>query len=495
MITFDDMMRQAVKYLEANMRCSKHHVEHTGNSTYLLDMYSYLGEMEKGKALIETLLKRIVKSGDSYVFYPGLINKMNMSNNVIDCGSCVDTIARFLRTHADAFSEEEHVHYRGELKKVVDTYLEDAARSKPLTNQRLWGLSGLASYARYVGDVSYAAAAEESIEQAFTDMTPDGFFRYYPNAHKHGAFEGYDGLTTFYQSRCTAFIRYALGELRMDAAPYEERLQESEQALLAMYTMDGTKDLRLECKKWYWLSKYEVASHAFDAYALAQSALPTARAALHNCLYQIRQHFFDGYLHSHKGAPINFQCPIFWTAHLAWLTRIPNIREQFDAADSLVPFSFELKGKEFYAKTTPEKRVLVNARWQPHNPTMGIYENGLTGAVQWRLRFPGLAPAYGSSLREVLNHAWYALRGGYIREAFLRLFYFKINSLIMLLPRYAVGYGRITSLVYKGDKVVIEVQPASKYGTVLNERVTGDVGREKYESSPSYFRVEEPANR
>ena len=138
MIRFDQMIREAAQYLEANMRCSKHHVEHTGNSTYLLDMYSYLGDIEKGKALVEVLIKRIVKSGDSYVFFPGLIDKMNMSNNVIDCGSCVDTIARFLRTHADAFSETEHARYREELKKVVDTYLADAARTKPLTNQRLW---------------------------------------------------------------------------------------------------------------------------------------------------------------------------------------------------------------------------------------------------------------------------------------------------------------------------------------------------------------------
>ncbi len=472
LITFDEMMRQSVRYLEANMRCSKHHVEHTGNSTYLLDMYSYLGEIEKGKALIDVLMKRIVKSGDSYVFYPGLINTMNMSNNVIDCGSCVDTIARFLRTNADAFSEKEHARYRDELKKVVETYLEDAARTKPLTNQRLWGLTGLASYARYVGDVSYAAVAKESIEQAFTDMTPDGFFRYYPNAHKHGAFDGYDGITTFYQSRCTGFIRYVLGELRMEGAPYEERLLESEKALLAMYKGDGTKDLRLECKRWYWLSEYEVASHAFDAYALSHSRVPEARAALHNVLYQIRQHFFEGYLHSHKGYSINFQCPIFWTAHLAWLTRIPDIAKLFDAADSLAPFSFEFKGREVYTKTSPESRVLVNARFQPHNPTMGIYRNGLAGRGLWRMRLPGIAPAYRASIREVLNHAWYALRGGYILEASLRLSNFFFDSIVMLMPRYSLEFGRIVSFSYENERVSVEVQPASKYGTVLNERVT-----------------------
>jgi len=465
------MMKEAALYLETNMRCGKHHVEHTGNTTYLLDIYSYLGEVEKGKALIELLIKRIVRDGDSWIFYPGLLNMMNMSNNVIDCGSAVDTISRFLRTHADAFSEDEHAKYKEALKKVVDSYLASASRTKRTTNQRLWGLTGIASYARYIGDTSFQKGAEESIGLAFSYMTPDGFFRYFPEAEKYGTFAGYDDITTFYQSRCTAFISYALGELGISTAPYEKDLEESEKALLAMYSGNGVKDLRLECKRWYWLSRYEVASHAFDAYALAHTSLPEAKTALHNVLYQIRKHFYNGYLHSHIGAPINFQCPIFWTAHLAWLTRIPNIEKTFDRADSVLPFSFELKGKEVYTKTTPEKRTLVNARSLKRNPTVGIYVNGLVGNAKWYRRFPQLPPAFLHSLREVLNHTWYALRGGYVREAFLRIFFFKLECFVMLFPRYKVGYGKVTSLTYRGDEVHVEVQPATKYGTTLDARV------------------------
>ncbi len=471
MITFDEMMREAAHYLESNMRCPKHHVEHTGNTTYLLDIYSYLGEVEKGKQLVATLMQRVVQDGEQWIFYPGLLEPRNMSNNVIDCGSCVDTISQFLTTHRDAFSEAEHAEYSEKLKKVVETYLLGTTDSKPLTNQRLWGLTGIASYAAYVS-VSHSETAHKSIDAAFSKMTVDGFFRYYPDAEKHGTFAGYDGMTTFYQSRCSAFIRYVLGELGMSSAPYEDRLKESEKALLAMYCADGTKDLRMECKRWYWLSKYEVASHSFDAYVLAHSSLPDAQIALNNVLYQIRRHFFDGYLHSHIGAPINFQCPIFWTAHLAWLTRIPNIAEMFNAADSLKPFSFELKGKEVYAKTTSEKRVLVNTLLTSRNPTVGISANGLSGKVQWRLSLPQLPPALLYSLRENLNHAWYALRGGYVREAFLRLLYFKLNCLVMLLPRYTSGYGAATSLRYEGNKVLVDVQPATKYGTVLEKKVT-----------------------
>jgi hypothetical protein len=472
LITFDEMIREAALYLEENMRCTKHHVEHTGNTTYLLDLYSYLGEIEKGKKLIDTLLKRIVKSGDSYVFYPGLINKMNMSNNVIDCGSCVDTISRFLRLHADAFTDTEHERYRSELKKVVDTYLEDAARTKPTTNQRLWGLTGIASYAHYTGDTSFHDLAAESIELAFSKMTPDGFFRYYPDAEKHGSFSGYDGITTFYQSRCSGFIRYVCGELQMDLRDFEKRLGMSERALLAMYRADGTKDMRLECKRWYWLSTYEVASHSFDAYTLAHSSAPEAKVALHNVLHQIRRHFFDGYLHSHIGAPINFQCPIFWTAHLAWFTRIPNIKDLFNAADSLQPFTFEFKEKETYVRTTPNSRILVNAHWSERNLTTGTIENGLNGSAVWKMRLPEIPPRFLFCVREVMNHSWYALRGGHFGEALMRLFRFALDCLVMLLPRYSNAYGRIMAIEYTDMGVRIEVQPASKYGTVRSTRET-----------------------
>lgn len=473
MITFDEMIREAARYLEANMRCGKHHVEHTGNSTYLLDMYSYLGEIEKGKLLLAILMQRVMKDGEQWIFYPGLLNARNMSNNVIDCGSCVDTIARFLHTHADAFTEAEHAQYNETLKKVVETYLKSTTDSKPLTNQRLWGLTGIASYAAYGGDTSvWERDVQKSIEQAFADMTADGFFRYYPDAEKHGTFAGYDGMTTFYQSRCSAFIRYSLSEMGMPAMPHEDHLMRSEQALLAMYMPDGTKDLRMECKRWYWQSTYEVASHAFDAYALSHSNVPEAKIALHNVLYQIRRHFFDGSLHSHIGAPVNFQCPIFWTAHVAWLTRIPNIKELFDAADSLQPFSFELKGKEVYAKTTPRDRVLINTLLTPRNLTTGITQNGLSGKVYWKWHFPSLPPKFLFSVRETLNHSWYALSGGHIREACVRLFYFKLNCIVMLLPRYTSGYGAIRSLEYENGHARVEVQPASKYGTVLETSKT-----------------------
>jgi len=424
--------------------------------------------VEKGKEFVEYLLSHIVGTEAGKVFYPGLMEPMNASSNVIDTGASTDAIARFLHVFRESFTQEEHLRYKKILGEVAETYLKNAAAEKRITNQRLWGLTGLASYARYAGTHIYDDIIRASIERAFSDMTEDGFFIYWPRAEESGSY-GYDGFTTYYQSRCSAFIRYSLEAAGIATGPYEERLRQSELALLSMYSSDGTKDLRMECKRWYWLSPYEIASAGFDSYALAHSSVPEAKVALHNLLFQVRQHFSKGYLQSHIGAPINFQCPVFWTGHLAWMLRIRNIEKHFNAASSLQNFSFRFEGKEVFTDTSPSSRTLINARWQKRNANEGMYDNGIKGAVYWRLKAPALPPAFIFSIRELVVHTWGALRGGHIREFILRPLRFAKEFIVMLLPRYSIRYGKIESLTYENNKVKAVVRPATKYGTILSD--------------------------
>lgn len=471
MIMYRDMLKGAVRYLEAHRYCPKHHVEHTGSNCYLLDFYGELGDTKKGKALIEYLFLLVRDTSAGKVFYPGHMDPMNMSQNVIDTGAATDAIARYLHVHRKEFTDDDHERYGQALRGVVETYLKSAAAEKYITNQRLWGLTGLASYARYAQTHQYDGVIRASIERAFADMTPDGFFIYMPHAREHGNFEGYEGVSEFYQSRCTAFIRYALDAAGIDGAPYEARLRLSERALLSMYRADGIKDLRLECKRWYWQSSYEVASAGFDAYALAHSKEPAAGVALHNLLYQVRGHFSHGYLHSHTGAAVNFQCPIFWTAHLAWMLRIEGIAERFDRAEKLEDFSFRFEGREVFADTTPSRRILVNSRWQKRNFNEGIYDNGLPDTAHWSLRIPKLPPHFFFSVRETANHTWYALRGLHFAEAMLRMWRFARECIVMLLPRYSIRYGKIDSFSVKNGTVDITVTPATKYGATFDGKL------------------------
>ncbi|XKT74493.1 MAG: hypothetical protein ACJKTH_00125 [Patescibacteria group bacterium UBA2163] len=469
------MIREAAVYLEKNRTCPKHRVEHTGSNAYLLDFYDYLGEIEKGKKFVWYLLDLVVESPEgAKVFYPGHLNPMNMSQNVIDTGTAVDAVARFATNNRDSFSKKEHEKIQTTLREVAEGYLVKTARSKKITNQRLWGLTGLASYARYLGEESaYRTIAHESIERAFKDATPDGFFRYYPDPAKNSL--PYDDITTFYQSRHTAFAQYTLNALNIKEGVYEEALEASIGALLSMYDSNGIKDLRMECKRWYWLSSYEVASHAFDAYALSHSKNPIAQKALNNVLYQVRQHFFDGFLHSHKGLNFNFQCPIFWTAHLAWLTRIDGIEDMFNHANELQPFLYTFHGKEVFSDTNQARRILINTRWQKRNPTTGIYQNGLDAAHRLRFQIPRLPYAYFFSVKEVLNHSWYALRGGHAGEAIVRLWRFFTDSVTMVLPWYQTGFGKIVSMEIEKESVKLTVLPASKFGTLLKKATTKNI--------------------
>ncbi|MCR4322901.1 MAG: hypothetical protein NUV61_02340 [Candidatus Azambacteria bacterium] len=468
MLAFDDLLREAIRFLEMSEICHKHHVKHTGKRAYLLDFYICLGEVEKGKTFVEYLLSHIVESKAGKIFYPGLMDPRNESSNAIDTGASVDAIARFLHVYRESFTREEHVRYKKILGEVAETYLKNAAAEKRITNQRLWGLTGLASYARYADTNTYDDLIRASVERAFSDMTEDGFFIYYPRAEDDG-FCGYDGLTTHYQSRCTTFIRYSLEAAGIDVKSYEQRLQRSERALLSMYCLDGTKDLRMECKRWYWLSTYEVASAGFDSYALAYSSVPEAKVALHNLLFQVRRHLNEGYLRSHIGAPINYQCPIFWTAHLAWMLRVRDVKRYFDAASSLKDFSFRFEGREVFTDTSPSHRALINARWQRRNANEGIYENGLKDMVYWRFNVPALPSTFLFSVHELAVHTRDALRGWYIRECVLRLLRFAKELIVMLLPRYSVRYGKIESFTYNDNAIDVVVSPATKYGTILHD--------------------------
>jgi hypothetical protein len=248
---------------------------------------------------------------------------------------------------------------------------------------------------------------------------------------------------------------------------YHRQLEKSVAALLSMYTDKGWKDMRMECKRWYWLSDYEVASHSFDVYALAHVDIPEAKTATHNALYQVRKHFRGGFLHAHKGLSINFQCPIFWTAHLAWLTRLPNIERIFNEASALMPFTYEFRGKEVFTRVRNGRRVLVNTRFQVRNPTTGIFDNGLSHTGALRAQMPALPYSFFFSIRETVNHIWYAVRGGHITEALWRGLCFLRETIRMLFPYYAVQYGKVEAFMYMntGD-IELHVRPATKYGSL-----------------------------
>ncbi len=473
---FENFLKQTAKYLEDNIRCQKHKIEHTGKNIYAVVFYSHLGQLEKGKKLILNTVKKITKDGESWIFYPGRLDHYNKSNNVIDCGAIVDSISSFLKKHKNIFTKKELYEVENALEKVVYTYLTSAAINKPITNQRLWGLTGLASYYDYSKDEKLVSLIKKSIEISLDEMTRDGFFIYYPKAKANNCFEGYSGLTTYYQSRHTSFLYYSIEKADLDLNVYQPRLEKSIEALLGMYKKEGYKDLNLECKRWYWLGDYEVASNSFDIYALSKSNNPLARQVLNNSLVQIKNHFYNGHLHSHKGVNNDFQCYVFWNAHLAWLVRAINEKE-WDEASFLKELEFDIKLDNLVNVSGGNYQIILNNFWQPRNFTSGILNNGLPNLHnKFFFRFKFICPRKNIliSIRENIYHTRVAFHGMRFIEGFYRFFWMIKEIFISFMPIYQLKYGKINRFNWDNNKLRFEVVPATKFGALL-KGVTYDV--------------------
>jgi len=106
-----------------------------------------------------------------------------------------------------------------------------------------------------------------------------------------------------------------------------ERLGAALDALVAMRDGNGLKVLHNEAKAWYWNGRYEVASHAFDVWALHRGAALLGRPLYLNEAGRAMEEWIahlgsDGGVHSHHGPGTDFQCRIFWSAHAAWIARV-----------------------------------------------------------------------------------------------------------------------------------------------------------------------------
>jgi len=468
---FKNFLEQIIKYLEHNKYCPKHKIEHVGKNIYAVVFYSYLNKPEKAKELILDTIKKITKDEGKWVFYPGRLNHYNKSNNVVDCGAIVDCISVFLKKYKHIFLKNELDKIEDVLKKVVYTYLAKAAIYKPVTNQRLWGLTGLASYYDYSKDEQLLPLIKKSIDISLDEMSKDGFFIYHPEAKKHNCFEGYSGLTAYYQSRHTAFLYYSIEKTGLDLEIYRTKLEKSIEALLGMYKEKGYKDLNLECKRWYWLSDYEIASHSFDVYALSKSNNPLVMQVLNNSLFQIKNHFFDGYIHSHKGSNINFQCHIFWNAHLAWMIRANKIEERWNKAEHLKKIDFDIRLDNLVNISNNNYQIILNNFWQARNFTSGMFNNGLPDLCNKKfLKFRFIYPKkILISIRENIYHIRVAFRGQNFIECFYRFFGMIKEFFISFIPVFQLKYGRIDKFNWNNNELRFKVIPATKFGFLLKK--------------------------
>jgi hypothetical protein len=319
------------------LRCPRHRVEHTGKNVYaaVLDLYNWLYTREE--LYLERARLTVLRAVDNLgpdpgsgvpVFLPGRVDPRNASTNSIDGGACADSIATLLEEAPHAFSATDRQRCTDALTQHVEGYLRHAAREKGITAQRLWAATGVARAARLLGRKDWAADALAGCRLALEELAPDGVSPYVPAGAPECTHPGLADTSTFYHSRTPGFVLYVhevLGEPLTDRA--RERLGAALDALVALRGGNGRKLLHNEAKAWYWTGDYEVASHAFDVWALHKGAQMLGRPLYRNEAGRAMEEWLahigpDGGVHSRHGRGTDFQCRIFWTAHAAWIARV-----------------------------------------------------------------------------------------------------------------------------------------------------------------------------
>lgn len=337
--------------------CPEHKLEHTGKSAgaAVLALQLAVHDPARRAHYVDAavgqgrrMATNLRREGDSpcFTFWPGRHDPFNSSNAIIDGGACSDALSDLVKQLGPELSSVDRGAFADAATIHAWTYLRYAVLDKGIPAQRAWGLSGLAAaWALERGDdLAQRAELERAALQAVGELEglqhPDGSFPYHPldlGAEHAGASD----VSAFYHSRIPGFTLFALERLgeveRADQRAGEQRIGRI--AAEALHGPDGIKCGLVEAKPWYWGANYEVASHAFDVYALAHGARVFgrerwARAALRAYRAWSMHLAPNGEPRSHRDAPgsrKSYQCSVFWACHAEWIARALPDLEHFAA--------------------------------------------------------------------------------------------------------------------------------------------------------------------
>jgi len=378
------------KKANGSIFCYKDRVEHTGKNTYSIIIDTVLFQKTNDEKYFKRALERArravdnliyIKEDDCYIFYPGSKNNRNASNSIIDGGAIIDSLSLFLKNFADKLESQDYQKIKDVILKHCNTYLKKYVVEKQITNQRLWGATGLASaYNIFAERSDWHDAVTASIKKSFSEQNKDGSFPYHPNYKEINGHPGMADISPYYHSRHIAFILHSLEMINDDVEDYLESLIRATDVLLAMYEPRGVKNMFLEGKRWYWNSEYEVASNPYDIYVFTRMYEITgnknyfiyADRALNILLeHQLK----DGGITSNKGGGDNWQCRIVWNSHIAWFAKVidkilPN--EENEAPD----FFYKFDDAGIIKKENKNYCFILRYKKKPMNIDWGSYVGG-----------------------------------------------------------------------------------------------------------------------
>jgi len=339
---------------DGRILCPEHGVEHTGKSAGAIVLALELikaGEsdrdalkaaaIQQGRRLVGNLINE--PNSPCYTFRPGRHDPFNCSNSVIDGGACSDALAELVQVLGPELSAADREAFQHAGLLHARTYLRYAILDKGIPAQRAWGLTGLANAQVLERDTLLERAALEAVGILEGIQHGDGSYPYHP-LEWGAAHPGAGDVSSFYQSRITAFLLFALERLGRDPTDriFRTPIMRGLDFLLGLQGPDGVKIGLVEAKPWYWGAEYEVASNPFDIAAFCFGYKHFRRAELAAAARRsfeawARHLTPSGRPTSHKPGPgrgDSYQCSLFWAGHASWAARsLPQLEMAYSAPE------------------------------------------------------------------------------------------------------------------------------------------------------------------
>ncbi len=326
------LISNGAQYLYQSRICDEDRLPH-GRRAYVWPLLNWLyqhdGRREwqrKAKVVADELDPTVRRnpSGEMVIF-PGLHHRRNYSTNAIDCGTFADSFYDF----RELCPEIPHP-LEPKAREVATHYIfTKITGHKDVHDQYLWAATGLARFLcahekdPHAGE--YRKALEETLDFWIRHHERDGYSPYMNSDRFMG------GLTPYYFSRRIAFSWYILEKARISRPDIEEKLLTAARFLATLLRPDGTKEMGLEAKRYYFWGSYEADSHPFDIYVFSKSYEKTKDEFWIDASAVSLRRLMDAQIPSgalrsraFELGVRDWQCDTMRTGHLAWLARVPD---------------------------------------------------------------------------------------------------------------------------------------------------------------------------
>lgn len=312
MRNLDNILIRVSKYFrDSNYFCTEDNLSHTGRMSYLFFIQDYL-KKEKDFNLINQLKDNYRVEDNIPFIFPGSNERRNYSTNAIDNGIFLDSICSKFTTE-----EIKELQLKPILDDIAINYCAKKIKGEMhVPNQILWSANGLSKWQKKFNINEYDNILKNVIDNFFSATDNSGQVEYSFNKSNVGL----RGPSTYYHSRCIAFIidiLIDLGKLR----DYKKTLEQLVLGLVRQYNHKGYKNLSIETKRYYFHQNFEIDSFPYDLYVFSVYS-KNFDNSLDFLANKALKFFINNFSLERKGNFKNWQCNHVRLSHMAWICKI-----------------------------------------------------------------------------------------------------------------------------------------------------------------------------